>query len=431
MAQRDPLVSEGLEPPHVEGELVEAWDNLVRVGGERVAHTRGGDETRRPNARTRSASSSSRCSSTSGTRPPRSASTPATTRAFPCSAKAPRSPSVTRKAEQTRITKGMKESAKLTKRVAAVRDEIEVARQLALLLRVRPVREVARERGAGVAVRRRIRDARAAVEQPVRARGRTTATSSRSSTTATPTSAGRSKTLSGGETFQASLALALALADQVAVDRPRAGRRSSTRSSSTRASARSTPTRSTPSPRTLETLGQRRPDGRHRHARARARRAGARALRGRRRARARRRSRGWTTDEVLRRSVGRRVRREPRDRRSTPSPRATVVVEHRAAGGGVAPLDACPRPARASTRPVRRRRAPHRRSRVDRDADGDSPGICASYAAARCAATSAPRSSTSRSRAGMFATARAAADIVDDARDVSGAHGRRRTTSTR
>ena len=29
MAQRDPLVSEGLEPPHVEGELVEAWDNLV------------------------------------------------------------------------------------------------------------------------------------------------------------------------------------------------------------------------------------------------------------------------------------------------------------------------------------------------------------------------------------------------------------------
>ena len=29
MAQRDPLVSEGLEPPHVEGELVEAWDSLV------------------------------------------------------------------------------------------------------------------------------------------------------------------------------------------------------------------------------------------------------------------------------------------------------------------------------------------------------------------------------------------------------------------
>jgi hypothetical protein len=29
MAQRDPLVSEGLEPPHVEGDLVDSWDGLV------------------------------------------------------------------------------------------------------------------------------------------------------------------------------------------------------------------------------------------------------------------------------------------------------------------------------------------------------------------------------------------------------------------
>ncbi len=29
VAQRDPLVSAGLEPPHIEGPLVDAWDGLV------------------------------------------------------------------------------------------------------------------------------------------------------------------------------------------------------------------------------------------------------------------------------------------------------------------------------------------------------------------------------------------------------------------
>ena len=48
------------------------------------------------------------------------------------------------------------------------------------------------------------------------------------------------RTLSGGETFQASLALALALADELVRAWPRAGPRSSMPSSSTRASAPST-----------------------------------------------------------------------------------------------------------------------------------------------------------------------------------------------
>ena len=62
------------------------------------------------------------------------------------------------------------------------------------------------------------------------------------------------RTLSGGETFLASLALALALADQIAVLAAEA-RRGSSRSSSTRGSARSTPTRSTSVAAAIEELG--------------------------------------------------------------------------------------------------------------------------------------------------------------------------------
>ena len=51
MAQRDPLVSEALEPPHVEGELVEAWDNLVAWAAAALP-THEAAETPKPNART-------------------------------------------------------------------------------------------------------------------------------------------------------------------------------------------------------------------------------------------------------------------------------------------------------------------------------------------------------------------------------------------
>ena len=86
------------------------------------------------------------------------------------------------------------------------------------------------------------------------------------------------RTLSGGETFLASLALALALADATS-ELAATARRGSSRSSSTRASARSTRHARR---RRLRDRGARhqRADGRHRHPHARARRADAGAVRG-------------------------------------------------------------------------------------------------------------------------------------------------------
>ena len=55
MAQRDPLVSEGLEPPHVEGELVEAWDDLVAWAASALP-THEAARDAETDARTRSAS---------------------------------------------------------------------------------------------------------------------------------------------------------------------------------------------------------------------------------------------------------------------------------------------------------------------------------------------------------------------------------------
>ena len=134
----------------------------------------------------------------------------------------------------------MKESAKLTKRVAMVRDEIEVARQLALLLKSDRFEKwlvnEALERLCS-ARPRRSSCCRATV-RACRERGRQFEVVDHRNADELRAA----KTLSGGETFQASLALALALSDQVGVDWPREARRSSTRSSSTKASARSTPT---------------------------------------------------------------------------------------------------------------------------------------------------------------------------------------------
>ena len=92
----------------------------------------------------------------------------------------------------------------------------------------------------------RVDAARRADRRRLRAGGRRRGRAgSSSSTTPTPTQVRSARTLSGGETFLASLALALALADQVAGAGRPAARPASSRSSSTRASARSTPTRST------------------------------------------------------------------------------------------------------------------------------------------------------------------------------------------
>ena len=134
MAQRDPLVSEGLEPPHVEGELVEAWDNLVAWAAAALpTHEAARDaETERQNAvglelvamlvDLRDAATEVGVEA---------ADAPSLSVLGQRAAVAERDAT----AEQSRITKGMKESAKLAKRMDAARDEIDVARQLALLLK--------------------------------------------------------------------------------------------------------------------------------------------------------------------------------------------------------------------------------------------------------------------------------------------------------
>ena len=61
--------------------------------------------------------------------------------------------------------------------------------------------------------------------------------------------------------------------------------------------------------------------------------------------------------------------------------------------------------------------------------DGDSPGICASYAAGAVRCDGRAEVVDIAVARGMFSTAATAADIVTTARDLPGAHGRRRTTS--
>ena len=212
-AQRDPLVSEGLEPPHVEGELVDAWDGLVAWAANVLPdHEAARDaETERANAvgvelvamlvDLRDAAAEVGVDARDD---------PSLSVLGQRAAVAERDAT----AEKKRITEGMKESAKLKKRVEAVRDEIEVARELALLLKSdRFEKWLVNE-----ALERLVLGASGTLELLSGNQYALAVNEGNEFEVIDHRNADdrrTAKTLSGGETFQASLALALALADQV------------------------------------------------------------------------------------------------------------------------------------------------------------------------------------------------------------------------
>ena len=207
------MVSQGLEAGYVEGELVESWDNLVAWATAALpAHEAARDaETERQNAvglelvamlvDLRDAATEVGVEA---------ADAPSLSVLGQRAAVAERDAT----AEQSRITKGMKESAKLAKRIDAARDEIDVARQLALLLKSdRFEKWLVNE-----ALERLVLGASETLEQLSSNQYALAVDEHNEFEVIDHRNADdrrAAKTLSGGETFQASLALALALADQV------------------------------------------------------------------------------------------------------------------------------------------------------------------------------------------------------------------------
>jgi DNA repair protein SbcC/Rad50 len=212
-AQRDPLVSEGLEPPHVEGELVAAWDGLVAWAADASpTHEAARDaETERANVigielvsmlvdlRDAAAEVGVEADDDPG-----------------LSVLGQRAAVAERdaNAEQARIKNGIKESSRLTKRLEKVRDEIEVARALANLLKSTGFEKWL----VNEALERLVLGASETLELLSGNQYALAVNEGNEFEVIDHRNADdrrAAKTLSGGETFQASLALALALADQV------------------------------------------------------------------------------------------------------------------------------------------------------------------------------------------------------------------------
>jgi exonuclease SbcC len=212
-AQRDPLVSEGLEPPHIEGDLVDAWDALVAWAADALPkHETARDaETERANevgvelvamvVDLRDAAAEVGVDASDD---------PSLSVLGQRAAVAERDA----KAEQKRISDGIKESAKLVKRVAAAREEIGVARELSLVLRSdRFEKWLVNE-----ALERLVLGASDTLELLSGNQYALAVNEGNEFEVIDHRNADdrrAAKTLSGGETFQASLALALTLADQV------------------------------------------------------------------------------------------------------------------------------------------------------------------------------------------------------------------------
>jgi exonuclease SbcC len=213
MAQRDPLVSEGLEPPHVEGELVEGWDGLAAwAAGALPAHELARvAETERANAVGVELVAMLVDLRDAATEVGVDADDDPSLSVLGQRAAIAERDAV---AEQKRIADRMKESAKLVKRVEAVRDEIAVARELALLLKSdRFEKWLVNE-----ALERLVLGASETLELLSGNQYALAVNEGNEFEVIDHRNADdrrAAKTLSGGETFQASLALALALADQV------------------------------------------------------------------------------------------------------------------------------------------------------------------------------------------------------------------------
>ncbi|HMK12791.1 MAG TPA: SMC family ATPase [Acidimicrobiales bacterium] len=209
-AQRDPLVSAGLEPPHIEGELVAAWDGLVSWATAAIPEHEHTSAAQSELARERAAAVTTLFDAL------RQASAAVGVAGASVAELGQRAAVAERDAEreQQRIAEGMKQATKFQKKIDVVRDEIAVARELALHLRSdRFEKWLVNE-----ALERLVLGASETLEllsgnQYALAVNEANEFEVIDHRNADDRRA--AKTLSGGETFQASLALALALADQV------------------------------------------------------------------------------------------------------------------------------------------------------------------------------------------------------------------------
>ncbi len=207
-SQRDPLVSAGLEPPHIEGALVEAWDALVAWATEEIPNR----EAARTEQTKRAAEHEAALAALLDELREAAAAPPQAPLSTMQQSAAVRESAA--KAEEKRIADGMKEAAKLLKRIEVMRDEIAVAKELALLLKSdRFEKWLVNE-----ALERLVLGASETLELLSGNQYALAVNEGNEFEVIDHRNADdrrAAKTLSGGETFQASLALALALADQV------------------------------------------------------------------------------------------------------------------------------------------------------------------------------------------------------------------------
>jgi exonuclease SbcC len=214
-AQRDPLVGSGLDVPGLSGDLLASWDALVAWSATEIPNRKAHQEAQASIARQRLAAAHERVvelcevASDAGIAVPvRPAPSIVTLREAAAAGERDAA------AEARRINEGIKEAAKLTTRIADARTEIDVARELARLLRSDHFEQWL----VNEALERLVVGASTTLEQlsngqyalGVDDRNEFEVIDHRNADERRP-----AKTLSGGETFQASLALALALADEV------------------------------------------------------------------------------------------------------------------------------------------------------------------------------------------------------------------------
>ena len=214
-AQRDPLVGAGLDVPGIGADFVADWESMAGWSAEQVPthKAREREQTEHANQRAEAArvavAELVETATASGVEVPRR---PAPTISGLRELAAASESRAT--AEANRIADGIKESAAITKRIETARDDANVARELAKLLRSDRFEQwVVNE--ALVALVEGASETLEQLSSNQYALGVDDGNEFEVIDHRNADERRSAKTLSGGETFQASLALSLALADQV------------------------------------------------------------------------------------------------------------------------------------------------------------------------------------------------------------------------
>ncbi len=214
-AQRDPLVGAGLDVPGIGTDFVADWESMAGWSAEQVPthKAREREQTEHANQRAEAArvavAELVETATASGVEVPRR---PAPTISGLRELAAASESRAT--AEANRIADGIKESAAITKRIETARDDANVARELAKLLRSDRFEQwVVNE--ALVALVEGASETLEQLSSNQYALGVDDGNEFEVIDHRNADERRSAKTLSGGETFQASLALSLALADQV------------------------------------------------------------------------------------------------------------------------------------------------------------------------------------------------------------------------